>query len=554
MSAFSPSAGIDRPPPDAPRPYQPTSYPVLIAAMLLVVGPLVIASQFTAHLRLDVVDDQMFGYYGWRIAHGAVVYRDVWDNKPPGIYWINALGFLLTGGESYGGVIALCAAALLVTHASFFLITLSVYYREAAAVVTVIASFFLTHGYYTCGTNRTETFLIALETSAVALYLRGFARPSWRRDILAGALCGGAFLFKQVGLAAWGAMGLHAIVLMLLGRQGVATTARRCFALLGGAAGVVALAAGALAWQGALGEALFATFTFNKAYFDVGESSFADKDASIQQLRYHLPVLTLPILMAIASVIHALLWLLRPMLRPRDVVEKLARDVKPTCPLPMLLFATWLAAAAYGAVLSPHSFRHYLVPTLPPLLLLSGYIINVILGEFGLLQRMQQRAWVTALFVCIGYFASEAAWRQWEEVSKVVVPRWILGERAEWEVLGEKVAAVTRPGDTIQCWGYQPGIYLFARRPNAVRFTTTEKIGQVKQKAAFVRDELVKGMMARPPAAFVIGAGDLAWLHGESPTGPTRVDELAPWLDRNYQQVDDYRNILVLKRRDVPPG
>lgn len=522
--------------------------------MLLVIAPLVVASQFTAHLRMDVVDDQMFGYYGWRIAHGAVVYRDVWDNKPPGIYWINALGFVLTGGESYGGVIALCAAALVATHAAFFLIALSVYYREAAAVVTVIASFFLTHGYYTCGTNRTETFLIALETAAVALYVRGFSRPSVRRDVAAGALCGGAFLFKQVGLAAWGAMGLHAIVLMLLRRQSVAGTARRCVALLCGAAGVIALAAGALAWQGALGEAIFATFTFNKAYFDVGESSFSDRDAAVQQLSYHLPVLRLPILMAIASVIHAGLWTVRPWLRPRDVVQKLASDVKASCPHAMVLFGIWLAAAAYGAVLSPHSFRHYLVPALPPLLLMSGYIINVILGEFGLLRRMQQRAWVTALMVSIAYFASEAAWRQWEEVSKVVVPRWILGERAEWEVLGEKVAAVTKPGETIQCWGYQPGIYLFARRPNAVRFTTTEKIGQVKEKAGFVREELVKGLMSRPPAAFVISAGDLAWLHGQSPTGPTRVDELAPWLDRNYQQVDDYRNMLVLKRRDAPPG
>ena len=65
--------------------------------MVLLLVPIVTLSQLTAHNRVDVVDDQMFGYFGWRIAHGAVPYKDVWDNKPPGIYWINALGFLIGG-------------------------------------------------------------------------------------------------------------------------------------------------------------------------------------------------------------------------------------------------------------------------------------------------------------------------------------------------------------------------------------------------------------------------------------------------------------------------
>ena len=39
---------------------------------------------------------------------------------------------------------------------------------------------------------------------------------------------------------------------------------------------------------------------------------------------------------------------------------------------------------------------------------------------------------------------------------------------------------VTGPDDVIQCWGYYPGVYLHARRINACRYTTTEKVGQVK--------------------------------------------------------------------------
>src|SRR5262249_7279817 len=142
---------------DALLPTPETPLALLLITMALVIGPIVAISQFAAYQRFDVVDDQMFGFFGWRIAHRGVIYRDLWDNKPPGIYWINALGFLL-GGDNYAGVVALCAAALIAIHAFFFCICASVYFRGAAALATILASFFLTHGYFQGGTNRTETF------------------------------------------------------------------------------------------------------------------------------------------------------------------------------------------------------------------------------------------------------------------------------------------------------------------------------------------------------------------------------------------------------------
>ena len=157
--------------------------------MLLLIVPMIGLSQFIAYWRTDVVDDQMFGYFGWRIADGATVYVDVWDNKPPGIYWINAVG-MLVGGGSYFGVIAMCVVALVAAHTCFFCIGASLYYRGAATFATVLLCFYLTHGYYTGGTNRTETFLVACELGAVLFYMRGWARDRWWKWYAAGILCG----------------------------------------------------------------------------------------------------------------------------------------------------------------------------------------------------------------------------------------------------------------------------------------------------------------------------------------------------------------------------
>ncbi|HUU94133.1 MAG TPA: glycosyltransferase family 39 protein [Phycisphaerae bacterium] len=531
---------------------------ILILAMLLVLIPTVTLSQIAAHYRADVMDDQMFGYYGWRILHGATVYRDVWDNKPPGIYWINALGFLI-GGDSYVGVIVLCVLAVVAAHACLFVAAASNYYRGAAALTTVLASFYMTHAYYQGGTNRTETFLVACELAAVALYMRGFARDRWWKWLLAGVCCGCAFLFKQVGLAAWGAMGLHTIILVVTRDLSWRDGLRRCLLLLAGVCGVLLVAGLALASQGALGEACYATFGFNRAYFRVGLSSLLTRFINFAYLKWEIkPVLLLPILMAIAASIHAILWWLRPRFRPREIEEPM-RALRPVCPRYMLLFGIWFAVAFWGALVSPHHFRHYLLPTIPPLLLLAGYLINVLRAEIGLVRRLQQRAWVLATFVAMGYFAMEAFYLHFQVAAAVWYYRFHQQQRPDWEIIAEQVERFTKPEDKIQCWGYQPGVYLHTRRINACRFTTTEKLGHVKQEAAFIGDELRQTLSAEPPALFVISAGDYGWCHEpqDSPRYPGPLGHwLAGWLHENYEIVQDIAevNTYLLKRKDLIAG
>lgn len=525
----------------------------LLTGMLLVIIPLIVLCQIIAVWRWDVVDDQMFAYFGWRIADGATVYLDVWDNKPPAIYWINAIGMLL-GGGSYGGVVAVCVIALLVAHACFFGICLSMFFPGAAAFSTILLSFFLTHAFFTGGTNRTETFLVACELAAVFLYVRGYARDRWWTFFLAGMCCGLAFLFKQVGLAAWGAMGLHTIILVALRNATIRDGLRRCLLLLGGAVATVALAAGYLAAQDALDDAIFAVFTFNRSYFATGMSEWPYNYASWLLLREHFfPILRLPLLMAVAALIHAGLWALRPDFRPPEIEQRI-RQVPQVLPHPVVLFTIWFVAAFWGALISPSAFRHYLVAVIPPLLLLAAYLINVLQAEMRLLVRLQQRAWVTAAFVAIAYFSWDALVRQWEEVSKVWVFREMQHRRTEWEIIGDAVAEVTTPDQEIQCWGYFPGVYLEARRINASRFTTTEKVGQVPGQASFVLEQLEQTLKADPPPLVVISSEDYAWMHGELENKPKPEILMGDWIDEHYERIADIpvsRSVYLYKRKDL---
>ena len=547
-------------PPSPPPPADPpTRWAILIPAMTLLIAPILVISQIAAHMRVDVVDDQLFGYFGWRIAHGAVLYQDVWDNKPPGIYWTNALGFLL-GGDHYAGVIVLCVLAVVASLTCFFLIANSVFSRGAAAVGTILAAFYFTHGFFQGGTNRTETFLMAFELAAVALYFRGFARDRWWKWYLAGICAGCAFLYKQVGLAAWGTMGLHTIILVLVRDLRWQTGLKRCLLLAGGMLTPVVAAALVIVARGAAGPAWFAIVTFNHAYFTEGNSSFKTLDLNDYRLRTHIRVaLLLPVLMSIASLIHAVLWRLRPQFRPADVLPRV-RKTEPGCPRYMLFFSIWYAAAYYGAAVSPHYFRHYLLPTMPPLMLLSAYLVNVLRAELSLTKRLQQRIWVTACFVAMGYFAVDSVRWHISAISKVWVYRYLEHRQPEWEVIGEAVKQLSTPAEHIQCLGYMPGVYLYARRINASRYVTTEKLGQVphSEEAKIIRRQLRDQLEADRPALMVMSDNDYAMVQEAGPPGDD-PDWLSWWLQgflrEHYRRALEVTecNVMIFRRRDLGP-
>jgi hypothetical protein len=53
-------------------------------------------------MQYTLRDSGVFLYVGWRILNGELPYQDVWDHKPPMIFYINALGLSLSQGSRWG--------------------------------------------------------------------------------------------------------------------------------------------------------------------------------------------------------------------------------------------------------------------------------------------------------------------------------------------------------------------------------------------------------------------------------------------------------------------
>ena len=64
------------------------------SAVLLPVSP--------ANMSTALRDSGVFLYIGWRILNGATPYKDIWDHKPPVIYYINAVGLSIANNSRWG--------------------------------------------------------------------------------------------------------------------------------------------------------------------------------------------------------------------------------------------------------------------------------------------------------------------------------------------------------------------------------------------------------------------------------------------------------------------
>src|ERR1044071_9246058 len=74
-------------------------FPILVSALGTIIA---LFPSNPYNMTLPSRDSGVFLYVGWRLLNGDIPYRDVWDHKPPLIYFVDALGIALTPGSLWG--------------------------------------------------------------------------------------------------------------------------------------------------------------------------------------------------------------------------------------------------------------------------------------------------------------------------------------------------------------------------------------------------------------------------------------------------------------------
>ena len=127
-----------------------------------------------ANMTLPSRDSGVFLYIGWRLLHGDLPYRDVWDHKPPLIYFVDALGISLTPASLWG---------VWILQFLFLFFTLLIIYKlldqEFGLYAALAGIIVLTSGLLTIleKGNVTEEYALVFQALCFCLILH-----AWRND------------------------------------------------------------------------------------------------------------------------------------------------------------------------------------------------------------------------------------------------------------------------------------------------------------------------------------------------------------------------------------
>lgn len=398
-------------------------------------------------------DSGVFQYIGWRMLNGEVPYRDVWDHKPPLIFFVNALGLALGGGSRWG-VWAIELASLVGANLiAFYLMRKAwgpfpaLFGTCCAALATVVVF---------DGGNMTEEYALPLNFALLALYRKSETEGQRPGLVMAmGALTAAAFLLKlnMIGVGFSVCLCL-AIGRIRAGRWRDLGSGIFFFAL--GAIIVLGACVAYFAHNDALQDLWETAIVYNFAYAEV---TWTERIASARQgLRLMLRAGILA--PAALGFVAACISLVR---RSR------LKDYQLDPLLPVLLLN--LPVEIFLSSTTGRSYPHYYFAWIPALALLSAYFVSVLLqrsenGEslIPTLTSSRIRA------ICVGILCVFALYPARHWVNWIVKAR----EHHKGDLTQNELVVFlkqnTREEESFLMWGAEASMNLTLRRRAPTRF------------------------------------------------------------------------------------
>lgn len=462
----------------------------IFAALLIILGrvPAVIAPPWD-------IDEGLYAAVGQALGRGDLLYQDIWDNKPPGIYfffdWLGKLS------QDYA-VIRLAASLILVATAGVvFYLSKRILTPAKAYWALAIFSFLAIVPIFETNVTNSELLLILPTSLAIFLTILVEAGSLRRRYlILVGLLIAVAFLFKTVAIFD----GL-AIVTYLYLRRGKLILPDLGL-VLAGAGTVALLLLGYLSQHNLWGDFIRATLLNNFGY--IGQGSLAE----VSFIAIDNPLITVggKILALAAGVL-------------------LIKREYPRMP-PVALIYLWLAFTLFGAFLSGRPFLHYLISALPAaVIVIPDFMAEAILAWKS--RGVEARSFVKGVLLAgglsaalvLGFAGKIEIISSSPEASRVVRGYYAnafgylsgrISQSEYFDFYGETVnlnlklrdwlVINSSVSDRVYIWGNAPWVYYLSSRRPATKYLAAYQHTFVKE----ARGEVTAELTADPPRFIIV--------------------------------------------------
>ena len=164
------------------------------ALLLLIV---LVSLQFAPSIIEQRRDSGIFAYTGKIIRDGGLPYVDAWDNKLPGVYFINALAFLVFGTSRWALWLAENLTIFAAGMALFWLLRQVYGERSEAWIGPVILISLTRHPTLVSDINFTEPYALLPQVLVLAAGYQFLRQPRSYWGFVMGFAAGAAFLIKQ---------------------------------------------------------------------------------------------------------------------------------------------------------------------------------------------------------------------------------------------------------------------------------------------------------------------------------------------------------------------
>ncbi len=387
---------------------------------------------------------------------GGRMYVDCWDNAPPGLAWINALGFVVSGGTQTGVWVLPAVAGLLCIFVLWFAVSTTLG-PTAGRRIAVLSALVTSLRCYDGSSISAEFYASMFGLAAGAVWMVGISADPLPRRIglgfVAGGLWAAATCFHPAGCA--GLLAVSGVTFALAfapahrGKWlGVAAAVWTGFAL-----GLVA-AVGMLSRLQTVDPAWEAVVTSNAE--PLAWSVLRAVASSLPRLRLDLAILLLPLWLAAFGV----------------VVTFLVGRARKVSPAVAVVVVVWWVMSAVLVLSGPDGGTRPWQTSFPPTLILAA----IGLFHHEEIFRQLDKGYRGAFLVLSMTVVSLLARPMFQSCRHGIADSYAVynlnsNERVRLEEAGRQLAELIPEGERMFVLARDPGLYVHAGRRPASRFT-----------------------------------------------------------------------------------
>ena len=508
-----------------------TLYDIVVPILVSLLGALIVLFPSNPiNMTLPSRDSGVFLYMGWRMTEGDAPYRDVWDHKPPLIYFVDALGLVLTPDSMWG---------VWLLQFVFIFFTIFILYklldREFGIAAAMAGSVTLISGLFTVllKGNVTEGYALVFQAMGFWLFVKAWKKdfPIWT-TFWVGVVGGLAFYFKQTTIGIWMA---YALCLLVIRHLHWKASLRDLLALLAGALLPTLLLVIYLTGQNVLQDFWEQAFLYNYSYINRHE-----------EIRHLVPVF----LKGFASLrygwviyLAGLGWLAGAgylWVKRKTSFE----DVHPLVWITLIN----LPIESLLITVSGRSILHYYLTPLPVMAILAGILIHtvpVLLRQVTRFPHHLVHKWAPVVILAVVLLG------QVEQVRRY--PEQVLSlQDNDYAPVIEYVIQNTRESDRVLLIGAESVVNFLARREAPTRYVYQYPLALLGRRPMF--EEYFDQILTNKPELIIDTRGRPKLENGLYVPLQRRseiVRDGVAYLAANYEQVAQFGEWFVYRFKGV---